>query len=423
MKNNTPLSPLNDTEILTSQKNPDTHSSEERTHSPSRNTHSQEQNDEKLSEEIRSSTEQDNPPESHRKTQNTEPEEHEASSPDQEPQASEYSTYSRVPVGFDLVTLTYQLTPEEELLTEGTVFWLLKDQLRVEVNLLPYPLICLSFNANTLNDKHRYLPLSLSEYAKNFQLIESEVRWHVLTTFTIARCNIFKIELFKTLHMDCNVFDYSKAINMLNVKGAYLKNLKYHSEGTSTFSLKNGKHELMFYDKHLELKDKVKGKKEILRALPEEMMRIEWKFRHPSAIGSKLKIKWCRDLIDNYTSIAKSYTEHCANILPKIRNPPNLQINFASSDMQAISNAMKATYGKQADRYATEAMLAYYLVKEHGLDNYYNTAKASREQSNNLNARIKRWIPLVAHIGPVKCIDLYNELRGGLLDNSEVSDD
>lgn len=216
--------------------------------------------------------------------------------------------------------------------------------------------------------------------------------------------------------------DYSKSISMLNVKGAYLKHLKHHSEGASTFSLKNGRHEIIFYDKHLELKDKVKGKKEILDALPDKMMRVEWKFKKPDLILSRLKINWCLDLIEHYPSIVDRYTEHCGKILPEIPAPPDLQIDFPSSDPYDVCDAMKAKYGKQALRYATEAMLAYFLVNKDGLESFYDTPKFGREQSKAFNDRIKRWVPLVASIGPVKCIDLYNESRDGLLSNSEILD-
>lgn len=100
-------------------------------------------------------------------------------SPETSPQVPDYAAFSRVPVGFDLMTIIYHLS-EGERVTESLNFWLMEEQLHIEISLFDFPMIRISFNATTLNDRRGYLPLSLSQYSNNFQRIEFEMQRHVL---------------------------------------------------------------------------------------------------------------------------------------------------------------------------------------------------------------------------------------------------
>ena len=335
---------------------------------------------------------------------------------------STYAGRAHAPVGFDRVAIHFRFQPGEyKLLNEKALDRQLKRGLHIELNWKGGYGLNISFNATTFRKKTNYLPLSILEYYANLRALETLIKRRVLPVFTLERCTISYLEIFKTMKLSQRPTDYAKCLDMLEAKGAYKKNYEWQLNGVGTFAVKNGIDEMMFYDKHSEWVGKVDKKKDLLEAIPDGMMRMEWRIRKSAGLQSRLGFNSLLNLIEDYDAVAAEYCQQYANLLPEIKRPPVDRVVMTSGGIEELFKyCLKRSNNQRYVQIAIKTIL-YYLLDYFGCLKIFSQAKKG---SPAVQQRFSQEIGLYASQLPfnkkLRWIDLYNELRAALLNNDEI---
>lgn len=334
---------------------------------------------------------------------------------------NKYAVYKTAPIGIDLIRLDYPLSRFEKLekpLSHRAS--LLGGRIRIEGRHLPSPRISIQFNATALFDQSRCIPLSLSGYYENFKLVEAEIKKAILPDFSIWFCEISAIEVFKTVQMTHSPLDYYECLNVFGITAKYMKAGKHISESGRTFSLNNRQEEAIFYDKTAELTKKLIKKKHIVRALPDRMMRVEWKFTKGRLHEEKLMVHKCFDLFNKYGVMVGAYHRFFAKVLGEVTT----QEDYTDFGTVAYFESLYKTKGKRRskgqNRLAKDLALGRYLVEHGHLENFLRAKKGDKQQTKKINESMKHFIGHLSGQSGVRYIDLYHELKTALLSENEM---
>lgn len=332
-----------------------------------------------------------------------------------------YSSFKIAPVGIDRIVLDYQISgyekPKNLLSRKKTLFG---GRLELEGQYAPFVRFRISFNATTLQDPKRHIPLSLREYYENFKIVEKAIQNELLPDFSIWRCQISSIEIFKTVQMTHAPLDYYECLNVLGLTAAYKKGGRHISESGRTFSLHNSQEELIFYDKTAELIKKLRMKKQIIRAMPERMMRVEWKFQKGKTHTKKLNAERCFDLFKKYEKIVSAYRAYIMRVLGEIKVADTPADFGTVTYFESLFRPKGGKRSKSLNRTAKDTALGRYLIESGHLDNFLRAKKGDRQQNKKINDSMRQYVGLLKNEKSVRYIDLYNELKGALLNQKEM---
>lgn len=335
---------------------------------------------------------------------------------------SRYAGNEHAPVGFDRVAIHFRFQPGEyKLLNEKALQRQIKRGLHIELNWKGGYGLNISFNATTFRKKTNYLPLSILEYYANLRALENLIKRRILPVFALERCTISYLEIFKTMRLSQRPTDYAKCLDTLEAKGAYKKNYEWQLNGVGTFAVKNGTDEMMFYDKHSEWVSKVDKKKDLLEAIPEGMMRMEWRIHKSVGLQSRLGFSSLLSLFEDYDGVAAEYCQQYATLLPEIKQPPVDRVVMTLGGIEELfKNCLKKSNNQRYVQIAIRTIL-YYLLDYFGCLKIFSQAKKG---SLAIQDRFSQEIAVYASQLPfnkkLRWIDLYNELRTALLNNEEI---
>lgn len=332
---------------------------------------------------------------------------------------SKYASYKHAPVGFDRVALFYRMDATERFIDREKREHIFSNGLYINQQVLGGAGIYVSFNATTISKRTAYLPLSIEQYYENFRKVERIVREHALKEFRLERCIISKLEVFKTLQLTQSPSDYAQCLKMLEVKGAYKTNYAFMAESIGTFMVQNDTDEIMFYDKSSQWAKRLE-KKDILLNMPDDMTRIEWRIKSPDAAYKRLGFKRFLGVIDHYDSVVDAYCNQQAVLLHRIDRVPRDKVILT---VRGISKLIKSLIDQGVTKPVTIAnrMIFFYLLNYHGcLDAYVNADKGSQASYVKWRREKAKYAAQLPFDENLRWIDLYNELRAALLNNSEI---
>lgn len=334
---------------------------------------------------------------------------------------SKYTDYEIAPVGVDLIHLEYRLSSFEVLkqsLTRSKS--LMNGSIRISARVEHGPRLAVNFNATTLLDTKRYLPLSLQEYYENFLLVEKHIQKAFLPDFSIWLCEISKIEVFKVMQATHAPLDYQESLRRLDVKSKYMKGMHFESESGRTFSLLNGQEEVIFYDKTAELTKKLRKKKLVFQNMPDRMMRVEWKFIKDRSHIEKLEVMNCIDLLLKYDSIVGKYHDYFEKLLPEIELKEDKGTFGSVEYFESLFRVKGQKRSKGLNRMAKDAALARYLEENDHIVNFLRAKKGNLQQNKKINESITSFIAHLPGNKTATYFDLYMELKKALLSDTEI---
>lgn len=325
---------------------------------------------------------------------------------------SRFAHCGRLPVGFDKLVIFYRLQDDEKLSADLPAAQKLKHNISCRIVSSGGKGLLIQFNATQLTDQSEVKPLSLHEYNEHLLLLEHVIKTSILSTFTLERCLLSHVEIFKTIKVDNTPLDYRDCLRHLESSGAYKKAYEFDGVCGGSFYIQNKTDSFIFYDKSSEWNNS--KSKDVARKMENGWMRIEWKIRAKSGgIRRKLGFGNLLGLLANYDRIVDNYTQQLSNILPAIDVGPEITMGATEKDFRELLE----TFGMQK----LIKHLGYtYLVENKILERY---SRASRWYVDDL----KRWrADKVAHVAYMKltskvpCIVLFNELRDKVLNNNDV---
>lgn len=333
---------------------------------------------------------------------------------------SRYASYKQPPVGFDRVALFYRMDATERFIDREKREHIFSNGLYINQQVLGGAGLYVSFNATTISNRTAYLPLSIEQYYRNFRKVERMVREHALKEFSLERCIISRLEVFKTLQLTQSPSDYAQCLKMLEVKGAYKTNYAFMAESIGTFMVQNDTDEIMFYDKSSQWAKRLE-KKDILLNMPEDMTRIEWRIKSSDAAYKRLGFKRFLGAIDHYDSIVDAYCHQQRVLLHRIDRVPRDKVVLT---VRGISKLIRSLIDQGVTKPVTIAnrMIFFYLLDYYGcLDAYVNADKGSYATYVKWRKEKAKYAAQLPFNKNLRWIDLYNELRTILLDNGEIA--
>ena len=119
---------------------------------------------------------------------------------------------------------------------------------------------------------------------------------------------IKRADIYKNINLDHPFYEYENILKWIRCRRSTT------SRHESSFYYKNGRRELIIYDKTKELIDKEKIKPETEMIIGSQM-RVEYKCKNKEAVSSFLMIDTVQDLIDNWESLNDIYNDNLRNFI------------------------------------------------------------------------------------------------------------
>ena len=119
---------------------------------------------------------------------------------------------------------------------------------------------------------------------------------------------IKRADIYKNINLDHPFYEYENILKWIRCRRSTT------SRHESTFYYKNGRRELIIYDKTKELIDKEKIKPETEMIIGSQM-RVEYKCKNKEAVSSFLMFNTVQDLIDNWESLNDIYNNNLRNFI------------------------------------------------------------------------------------------------------------
>jgi len=119
---------------------------------------------------------------------------------------------------------------------------------------------------------------------------------------------IKRADIYKNINLDHPFYEYENILKWIRCRRSTT------SRHESLFYYKNGRRELIIYDKTKELIDKEKIKPETEMIIGSQM-RVEYKCKNKEAVSSFLMFNTVQDLIDNWESLNDIYNNNLRNFI------------------------------------------------------------------------------------------------------------
>lgn len=119
---------------------------------------------------------------------------------------------------------------------------------------------------------------------------------------------IKRADIYKNINLDHPFYEYENILKWIRCRRSTT------SRHESSFYYKNGRRELIIYDKTKELIDKEKIKPETEMIIGSQM-RVEYKCKNKEAVSSFLMFNTVQDLIDNWESLNDIYNDNLRNFI------------------------------------------------------------------------------------------------------------
>jgi hypothetical protein len=119
---------------------------------------------------------------------------------------------------------------------------------------------------------------------------------------------IKRADIYKNINLDHPFYEYENILKWIRCRRSTT------SRHESSFYYKNGRRELIIYDKTKELIDKEKIKPETEMIIGSQM-RVEYKCKNKEAVSSFLMFNTVQDLIDNWESLNDIYNNNLRNFI------------------------------------------------------------------------------------------------------------